>query len=51
MMVDQAFAAAKDPADVKVLDSSCGAGIFLVLAFRRLVRERWLQMTNGQTPR
>ncbi len=42
LMVDEAFAAVKDPADAKVLDSSCGAGIFLVLAFRRLVRERWL---------
>jgi hypothetical protein len=42
LMVDQVFAAAKHPASVKVLDSSSGAGIFLVLAFRRLVRERWL---------
>ena len=41
LMVDEAFAAVKDPADAKVLDASCGAGIFLVLAFRRLVRERW----------
>ena len=41
LMVDQAFAAVKNPADAKVLDSSCGAGIFIVLAFRRLVRERW----------
>jgi len=41
LMVDEAFAAVKNPADAKVLDSSGGAGIFLVLAFRRLVRERW----------
>ncbi len=41
LMVDEAFAAVKNPAEAKVLDSSCGAGIFLVLAFRRLVRERW----------
>jgi hypothetical protein len=41
LMVDEAFAAVKDPVNAKVLDSSCGAGIFLVLAFRRLVRERW----------
>src|SRR5665213_1784019 len=41
LMVDQVFAAAKHPAAAKVLDSSSGAGIFLVLAFRRLVRERW----------
>ena len=43
LMVDEAFAAMKDPADAKVLDASCGAGIFLALAFRRLVRERWQQ--------
>jgi len=41
LMVDEAFAAVKNPADAKVLDSSVGAGTFLVLAFRRLVRERW----------
>lgn len=41
LMVDEAFAAVKNPAEAMVLDSSCGAGIFLVLAFRRLVRERW----------
>ncbi len=43
LMVEEAFAATKDKAGAQVLDSSCGAGIFLVLAFRRLVRERWLQ--------
>jgi hypothetical protein len=41
LMVDQAFAAVEAPAGAKVLDSSVGAGIFIVLAFRRLVRERW----------
>ncbi len=41
LIVDQTFAAAKDPANARVLDAACGAGIFLVLAFRRLVRERW----------
>ncbi len=43
LMVEEAFAAVKDKAGAKVLDSSCGAGIFLVLAFRRLVRDRWLR--------
>lgn len=42
LMVNEAFAAVQDKAGAKVLDSSCGAGIFAVLAFRRLVRERWL---------
>ena len=41
LMVEQSFAAVRDKAAAQVLDSSCGAGIFLVLAFRRLVRERW----------
>ncbi len=49
LMVDEAFAAVNDPAEARVLDSSCGAGIFLVLAFRRLVRERWLR--DEQRPR
>jgi len=42
LMVEQAFAATKQKASARVLDSSCGAGIFLVLAFRRLVREHWI---------
>ena len=42
LMVDEAFVAVKTPSAAKVLDSACGAGIFLVLAYRRLVRERWL---------
>jgi len=42
LMVEQSFAAVKHPAAAQVLDASCGAGIFLVLAFRRLVREHWL---------
>lgn len=41
LMVDQAFAAVPDPAQAMVLDPACGAGIFLVLALRRLVSERW----------
>ena len=41
LMVDQVFAATPAPTKAKVLDPACGAGIFLVLAFRRLVKERW----------
>jgi hypothetical protein len=48
LMVEEAFAATKDKAGAKVLDSSCGAGIFLVLAFRRLVREQW---KGGERPK
>jgi hypothetical protein len=47
LMVDQAFAGVKDPGSAMVLDSACGAGIFLVLALRRLVRERWQE---GERP-
>lgn len=48
LMVEQAFAAAREKGSAKVLDSSCGAGIFLVLAFRRLVREHW---RSGERPK
>lgn len=48
LMVDEAFAPLKDKAAAKVLDPSCGAGIFLVLAFRRLVREQW---SGGERPK
>lgn len=48
LMVEEAFAATQDKARAKVLDSSCGAGIFLVLAFRRLVREQW---TGDERPK
>ncbi|MDP3069385.1 MAG: N-6 DNA methylase [Opitutaceae bacterium] len=41
LMVNEAFAPLKSKAAAHVLDPSCGAGIFLVLAFRRLVREAW----------
>jgi N-6 DNA methylase len=43
MMVDQCFGpgAVKKPAHARVLDPACGAGIFLVLAFRRLIQKRW----------
>jgi N-6 DNA Methylase len=49
LMVEQSFAALNNKSSAHVLDSSCGAGIFLVLAFRRLVRERWQQ--DGERPK
>ncbi|MEY2488161.1 MAG: hypothetical protein QOC70_103 [Verrucomicrobiota bacterium] len=49
LMVEEAFAAVKEPARAKVLDGACGAGIFLVLAFRRLVREQWIR--NEERPK
>lgn len=41
LMVDEAFAPLEDPAHARILDPSCGAGIFLVLAFQRLFQARW----------
>ncbi len=47
-LVEEAFGGLKEPADARVLDPACGAGIFLVLAFRKLVRARWEK--DGQRP-
>jgi len=41
LLVEEAFAGLKDPAEAVVLDPACGAGVFLVLAFRQLVRKCW----------
>ncbi len=41
LIVDQALAGVEAPHRARVLDPSCGAGVFLVLAFRELVRRRW----------
>lgn len=50
LMVHQVFGAAAEeirPA-ARVLDGACGAGVFLVLAFRRLVQEQW--RADGSRP-
>ncbi len=41
LLVDQALAGLAEPHRAKVLDPACGAGVFLVLAFREIVRRRW----------
>lgn len=42
LLVDEALAGLEKPAhQAKILDPSCGAGVFLVLALRELVRRRW----------
>lgn len=42
LLVDEALAGLDTPAhQAKVLDPACGAGVFLVLALRELVRRRW----------
>ncbi len=40
-LVDDAFAGVDDKTNAHILDPSCGAGIFLVLAFRKLFAARW----------
>jgi len=40
-LVDDAFEGVTDKKNARILDPSCGAGIFLVLAFRKLVAARW----------
>jgi hypothetical protein len=41
LLVEEAFAALENPAEAMVLDPACGAGAFLVLAFRQLIRKCW----------
>ena len=45
IVLDGAFSAVQSaqPYKAKVLDPAVGGGVFLVLAFRRLVAERWLE--------
>jgi type I restriction-modification system DNA methylase subunit len=38
-----------DNIDLKVFDPSCGSGVFLVEAYRRLI-SRWMQANPGQRP-
>ena len=40
-LVDDAFDGLRKAGKARILDPACGASIFLVLAFRRLYRERW----------
>ncbi|HXI84513.1 MAG TPA: N-6 DNA methylase [Verrucomicrobiae bacterium] len=47
-LVDDAFDGMRRGGKAHVLDPACGAGVFLVLAFRRLYQERWKAM--GQRP-
>ncbi len=42
LLVDEALAGLETPAhQARILDPACGAGVFLVLALRELVRRRW----------
>ena len=41
LLVVQALGGLESPHEARILDPSCGAGVFLVLALRELVRLRW----------
>lgn len=47
-LVDDAFEGISDKCHARILDPSCGAGIFLILAFRKLVAARW--EADGRRP-
>jgi len=47
-LVDDAFEGVANKQEAHILDPSCGAGIFLVLAFRKLVAARWAH--DGKRP-
>jgi len=53
MLVDAAFAGLcnEEASYAKVLDPAAGAGVFLVLAFKRLVQERWQETGKRPTRR
>jgi len=48
-LVDEAFDGLSKAHEAHVLDPACGAGVFLVLAFRRLYRERWKAIGRPNT--
>ena len=48
LLIEEAFAGLNKPAEAIVLDPACGGGVFLVLAFRQLVRKHWEK--NGRRP-
>jgi SAM-dependent methyltransferase len=49
-LLDEVFDALPDTKQCRVLDPACGAGVFLVLAFRRLYREQWRIAGNNNRP-
>jgi hypothetical protein len=48
-MVEEAFFGLRNPEAAKVLDPACGAGVFLVAAFRHIVAAKWRR--DGAQPR
>lgn len=48
LLVEEALSGVKNAGDAVILDPACGAGAFLVLAFRHLVRLHWKE--QGRRP-
>ena len=48
-LMDEVLPWSGDNMDLKVFDPSCGSGVFLVEAYRRLI-SRWMQANPGQRP-
>jgi len=42
LVVSESLSQLEHPAKAHVLDAACGGGVFLVIAFRELVRHRWI---------
>ena len=42
IVVSESLAGVPQPANAHVLDAACGGGVFLVIALRELVRQRWI---------
>ena len=51
LLVDEALAGLEQPQDAVVLDPACGGGVFLVLAFRQLLRLHWEKTGRRPTTR
>ena len=51
LLVDEALAGLEEPQDAVVLDPACGGGVFLVLAFRQLLRLHWEKTGRRPTTR
>ena len=49
LVVSESLSQVADPAKAHVLDPACGGGVFLVIAFRELVRHRWI--ADNRRPR
>jgi SAM-dependent methyltransferase len=49
-LVDEVFENLPDVSKCRVLDPACGAGVFLVLAFRRLYLELWKRAKKKERP-